>query len=72
MKETWDEHLAWCKDRALHYAERGKLKEAVASMCSDYEKWPNTKINGSLVMLAMLYISQQDIDGVRRWITGFR
>lgn len=27
---TRDEHLAWCKERALRYADRGELADAVA------------------------------------------
>jgi hypothetical protein len=39
---TRDEHLAWCKQRALEYVERGDLKNAFASMASDMNKHPDT------------------------------
>jgi hypothetical protein len=32
---TRDEHLAWCKRRALGYVDAGDLTHAVASMASD-------------------------------------
>jgi len=28
---TREEHLEWCKERALEYADRGELADAVAS-----------------------------------------
>jgi hypothetical protein len=35
-----DEHLAWCKKRALEYWRAGDLANAVASMGSDLDKHP--------------------------------
>ena len=37
---TCDEHLAWCKLRALEYADAGELTNAVASIGSDMNKHP--------------------------------
>ncbi len=39
---TRDEHLAWCKQRALEYVDAGDLDEAFASMLSDLGKHPET------------------------------
>jgi hypothetical protein len=39
---TREEHLQWCKDRALDYVSRGDLADAMASMMSDMEKHPGT------------------------------
>ena len=47
MAETRDEHLAWCKQRALEYADRGDTTNAVASMMSDLGKHPETENHGA-------------------------
>jgi hypothetical protein len=39
---TRAEHLAWCKERALEYVDRGDLQSALASMASDTSKHPET------------------------------
>lgn len=70
---TRDEHLAWCKQRALEYLDEGDLGNAVASMASDLTKHPETgRGHDALMMLAMMYVAQHDAEGVRRWIEGFR
>ena len=70
---TRDEHLAWCKERALEYVDRRELGDAVASMSSDMMKHPETKDSALVLMeLAILHITQGDVEGVRRWIEGFR
>ena len=33
-----DEHLRWCKDRALEYVKVGDAKQAVTSFMSDMSK----------------------------------
>jgi hypothetical protein len=58
---TRDEHLAWAKKRALEYWRQGDLENAVTSMGSDLEQHPETKPNAYLL-----------VDGVKRWIEGFR
>ncbi len=40
---TREEHLAWCKERALEYVDRGDLGNAFASMVSDLNKHPETQ-----------------------------
>jgi hypothetical protein len=67
-----EEHLAWCKARALEYVHEGDLADAVASMISDMGKHPETEVSFVLVQLGMLYVTQHDDDAVRRWIEGFR
>lgn len=39
---TRAEHMAWAKQRALEYVERGELSSAIASMISDLGKHPET------------------------------
>jgi secreted PhoX family phosphatase len=68
-----DEHLKWCKQRALNYLNDGDLRGAFTSMLSDMEKHEETKgINAALLALGTMYVQQYDIDGMRRWIEGFR
>jgi hypothetical protein len=72
---TREEHLAWCKQRALEYVDAGDLANAVASMGSDLQKHPETGNNSSLaylMRLGMMYYDQGDPTAVRRWIEGFR
>jgi hypothetical protein len=72
MKMTREEHLAWCKQRALEYLNKGDVKNAIASMGSDLGKHPETAANVHLMSLGMLYVMQRDIHGAKRWIEGFR
>lgn len=69
-----DEHLAWCKRRALECLSAGKIGDAVASMASDLAKhdaWRESPIMPTLTMLGMTYILNHDAEGCRRWIEGF-
>jgi hypothetical protein len=70
---TRDEHLAWCKKRALEYLDRGELENAVASMGSDLRQHAEfIGIVDKLMPLALHYVINHDSDGARRWIVGFR
>jgi len=40
---TRQEHLEWCKKRALEYIDINDLQQAFASMVSDLNKHPETK-----------------------------
>ena len=71
---TRDEHLAWCKRRALEYVDAGDLTRAVASMASDLKSHPDTDnptLNG-LVMIGMMYVTDGDRAAVQRWVERFR
>lgn len=70
---TREEHLAWCKQRALEYLDAGKLEEVVASMASDLNTHPGTRV-GTDVMLrvGLLYVDQGDPARLRMWVEGFR
>lgn len=71
---TRDEHLAWCKRRALEYVDTGDLTHAVASMASDLKAHPDTDnpaLNG-LVMIGMMYVTDGDKAAAQRWINGFQ
>jgi hypothetical protein len=69
---TRDEHLAWCKQRALAYVDAGDLGNAVASMASDMNKDDTQAIHPALFTLGIMCARQGDTEGVRRWIEGFR
>jgi hypothetical protein len=57
---TRDEHLAWCKQRALEYVDAGDLANAVASMTSDLKEHPDTHnpaLNG-LALIGIMYVTK--------------
>jgi len=74
MTVTRQEHLDWCKQRALEYVNAGDLVNAVASMGSDLSKHPLTKFlaEPNITFAAALAAQSGDVDFVRRYITGFR
>jgi hypothetical protein len=67
-----DEHLAWCKKRALEYWREGDLVNAVTSMGSDLSKHPETACHPALLMLGAMQAQHLDFEGVKHWIEGFR
>jgi hypothetical protein len=73
---TREEHLEWCKQRAREYLDRGELANAVASMGSDMDSHPETRMAGekmgTLIYVAMFRITEGDVQGVRDWVEGFR
>ena len=70
---TREEHLAWCKQRALEYVDAGKLDEAVASMASDMNQHPGTRhVSDVMLRVGLLYLDQGDPQKVRMWVEGFR
>jgi len=65
--------LAWCKQRALEYCDRGDLSDAFASMASDLGKHPETK-NHSGIQLGMMMVMAGQLDTpekMRNFINGF-
>lgn len=67
-----EDHLAWCKQRAVEYVDDGDLASAVASMASDLSKRDDTRCPPVLLQLAMMRVIALDEPGVRQWIEGFR
>lgn len=68
-----EEHLQWCKDTAMEYWRAGDLENACASMIGDLGKHEETKnFNEYILALGIIYATQRDTDGMRRWIEGFR
>ena len=72
---TREEHLAWCKRRALEYLglTPPRIDEAVASMTSDLSKHPETAASagGPLGALALWTAANGDVAEARRFIEGF-
>lgn len=52
MDEPREQHLAWCKERALAYVDRGDLVNALASFTSDMSKHPETDTETTKVLIA--------------------
>ena len=72
---TREEHLAWCKQRALAYVDQGDLQNALASMGSDMSKHPQTDSPAVAAILGMdgiRCVISNDANGMRRLIEGFR
>jgi Tfp pilus assembly protein PilF len=66
-----DEHLAWCRERALEYLNRGDYQNAVTSMLSDLAKHREWADSPVLSTMALLYMVSPTIDTARRIINGF-
>ena len=71
---TRDEHLAWCKRRALEYVGAGDLTQAVASMASNLKTHPDIDhpAHSGLAMIGMMYVTDGDKAAVQRWIERCR
>lgn len=71
--QTRAEHLAWCKQRALEYIDRGDTTNGLTSMFSDLEKHPETKGHkGSEIgFMLMMNGSLSSVADARRFVEGF-
>lgn len=70
---TRQEHLAWCKQRALEYVEAGDNAQAYASMASDLKKHPDTT-NHPAIELGMMMLVGGHLNHakeMRNFIEGF-
>lgn len=71
--KTREEHLAWCKQRALEYIDRGEINEGLTSMMSDMSKHQETaspaldQLTVGLMMVGALSTREE----ARRHINGF-
>lgn len=73
MEKTRQEHMDWCKNRALEYLERGDQKNAWGSMVSDLGKHPETAGHPAIQLGMMLVMSgnMNSCEEVRKFIEGF-
>lgn len=71
--DTREEHLKWCKERALEYVDAGDLSQALASMASDTSKHPETAGHEGNQLGMMLMISGHlgTREEMRRHIEGY-
>jgi hypothetical protein len=71
---TRAEHLALARGRALDCLARGELAHAAVGFASDMRAHPETAplAPWSLVGLPLDAIGAEDVEGVQRWIEGFR
>jgi hypothetical protein len=70
---TRDEHIEWCKQRALEYVDGGDINNALASMLSDLTKHDETKNHSAITIGVMLAASGHlsTPHEMRRFIEGF-
>ncbi len=70
---TRQEHLDWCKKRALEYINRGDIQNGVTSMLSDLNKHDKTALKPGNILnqLGMMAIMSGDEREARRFIEGF-
>lgn len=74
-----DQHMAWCKQRAIEYLDQGDLNGALASFMSDMSKQPDTDEYMRSPAIAMLVVvdglggvQNNDAHRLRRFIEGCR
>lgn len=74
LSTTRTEHLQWAKDRALEYADRGDLAQAMSSLGSDLNKHPETRDHAGMQLMMLLAIGGHlDAPGeLRKCIEGFQ
>ncbi len=67
------EHVQWCKDRAIGYADNGDIPGAMASMASDLNKHPETEGHPGIGLGMALFMGGQmnTPDEARKFIEGF-
>ena len=71
---TRQEHLQWCKNRAMEYVNIGDFHQAFASMCSDTMKHPETKMHRTTNELGMGILMAGMLDTkaeMTKWIQGY-
>jgi hypothetical protein len=73
MQISREDHIQWCKDRALAYVELGDSNQAIASMISDLKKHPETTIAPAVerALLIPILFKQTDERKLIEWINGF-
>lgn len=72
-RTTRAEHLAWCKQRALEYCDRGEVIQAWASFLSDMSKHLETENHTALELGNVQLIAGllNDPAEMRKFIEGF-
>lgn len=71
---TRQDHLAWCKRRAMEYVNAGDYNSAVTSMLSDLSKHPETanSARGVLAQMGMMELMRGPTrESITRYVQGF-
>ncbi len=70
---TREEHLQWCKDRAMEYVSAGDMRMALTSMASDLGKHPETEGHPGVHLGFLLLVNGglSTPDKMRAFIMGF-
>ena len=71
---TRSEHLAWAKQRALEYCDRGEIINAWSSLASDLNKHPELETHPA-IMTGMEELWSGKLgtkEGMRKFIEGFK
>lgn len=68
-----EQHLQWCKRRALEYLDVGEVEGAFCSMMSDMQKHPDTQRHPDLMLgiLSRTLGNLSGVDQMRKYINGF-
>jgi hypothetical protein len=61
---TREEHMTWCKRRALQYVDAGDPDQALQSMLSDLGKHPETANHGA-IKLTMILLLTDNLSGAQ-------
>ncbi len=70
---TREEHLEWCKQRAREDLDRGGVADAIATMCTCLVQHPDFEgIVEKMTPIGLFYAMNNDLDGARRFVEGFR
>lgn len=70
---TRQEHLEWCKQRALEYVDIGDMGQAWASMASDMKKHTETQNHAGIELGTMMVLAGHlsSPHEMRKFILGF-
>lgn len=66
MEMTREQHLAWCKERAIRELDAGDVNGALASMASDLNKHPETERHAA-IQLGMMSCNSTWDDEADGW-----
>jgi len=68
-----DEHIKWCKERALEYLDKGDINQAYTSMASDLSKHSDTENHHAIeIGMGLMIIGRlSTVEDMRKFIEGF-
>ncbi len=70
---TRNEHLQWCKDRAMEYVNEGDLSQAFTSFSVDMSAHSETVDHSALQLGFQLFLNGHldTVEKMRKWIQEF-